>query len=309
MSKDTLNMTKIALIRTGSACWQQDDPDFTRQWLLKEHHLHADFHPEIQAWLTPKQRAEIFMQYLLDNQYDVLWSLRGGEGSADVLPYLHEHAATIAQAKPKMLIGFSDFTAVLNYFNQVYHWPVVHGPGVVRLARGTVHEDSVNNIFNLIQNRNAPLQLSHLNPLNEMAKKTEIITGELCGGNLSVLAISVKDIWEIQTTDKILILEDINEKAHKISALLHYLQRINLMNHPRAIIFGDFIYENDDKQQAAISRTLQRFAESCEFPVLHTLEFGHGKDNFPLPFFREVEVRAEKEQPINLRRFCLKSPY
>jgi len=281
---------KIALIRTGSACWQPDDPEFTRLWLLQQHHLHAHFHPEIQDWLTPKQRADIFLQYALDDQYEVLWSLRGGEGSADVLPYLHEHAARIAQTKPKTLIGFSDFTAVLNYFNQVFHWPVVHGPGVVRLARGSVHQDSVNTILALVKERNVTLPALKIKPLNAAAKISQTLTGEICGGNLSVLAISVKDIWEIQTSNKIVILEDINEKAHKISGLLNYLQRINILNHPRAIILGDFIFEDNEKHHASIPRTLQRFADSCTFPVLQSLAFGHGKDNISLPFFREVHL-------------------
>jgi muramoyltetrapeptide carboxypeptidase len=281
---------KIALVRTGSACKHQDDLEHTRIWLAERYHLHADYHPDTQAWLSPAQRAEICLNYLLNDDYSVLWLFRGGEGTADILPFLHAEQDRIKQAKPKLLMGFSDFTALGNYFNQVYAWPVIHGPNAVQTARERIDDDSIHATMPFIFDLDAPLMLTELQAINEPAHASTEIAGKLCGGNLSVLAISFKDIWEIQTANKILIIEDVDERPHKIARTLNYFQRIGVFKEVRALILGDFIYHREEEQHA-IMRTLQRFASTCDFPVLHTIEFGHGKRNMPLPFYREAQLQ------------------
>ncbi|MFI4955407.1 MAG: LD-carboxypeptidase [Gammaproteobacteria bacterium] len=285
----TIKTPRLALIRTGSACKHNDDPEHARIWLAERYHLVADYHPDTQAWLSPEQRAQICLNYLLNDDYDVLWLFRGGEGTADILPFLHAQMERIKQAKPKLLLGFSDFTAIGNYFNQTYDWPVIHGPNVVQTARERIDAESIHATMPFLSDLNAPLMLTDLHPFNQLAHVQREVVGKLCGGNLSVLAISIKDIWEIQSANKILIIEDVDERPHKIARTLNYFQRIGIFSNVRALIFGDFIYHHEEEQQA-IMRTLHRFAASCNFPVLHTVEFGHGKRNMPLPFYREAHL-------------------
>jgi muramoyltetrapeptide carboxypeptidase len=276
----------IGLIRTGSACWNDADPELVHNWLQEKHQIPAHYHPDTQKWLTPEQRANIVLEFLLDDRYTTLWVFRGGEGSADILPYLQQHAAAIKQARPKLLLGISDATAVLNYFNQVFNWPVAHSPGAVQAAKGRVNEESIALTLALIHDQQTHFALPTLTALNNAAKQQGNILAPLCGGNLSVLAISVKDIWEIQTANKILIIEELNEEAYQVARYLNYFKRIKLLDNTAAIIFGDFIFEKDQGKQEAIVRTLERFAQSCSFPVLQTTAFGHGVNCIPLPFFR-----------------------
>lgn len=281
---------RLALIRTGSACKHDSDPEHVRIWLAERYHINADYHPQTQAWLSAEQRAQICLSYLLNDDYDVLWLFRGGEGTADILPFLHMHMHQLKQAKPKLLMGFSDFTAMGNYFNQTYAWPVIHGPNAVQTAQGRLDAASLHATIPFLFDLNAPLMLTELQPINALARSSECISAALCGGNLSVLAISIKDIWEIRTLDKILILEDVDERPHKIARTLNYFQRIGAFTGVRALIFGDFIYHREEEQQG-IQRTLQRFANLCHFPVLYTNEFGHGKRNMPLPFYRNAQLQ------------------
>lgn len=284
-----LSSPRIALVRTGSACKKDSDPDRAKQWLA-EHQLQADFNPRTQEWLSAEERAAILLEFILDDSYDVLWSFRGGEGTADILPYLEAQAANIKKAKPKRLIGFSDFIAFINYFNQRFSWPVTHGPGIMQLADGRIDAHSIETTLSLIRDPNAPVELNHLTPLNELAKQSGVIKAQLCGGNLSVLGISVKDLWEIQPANKIFIIEDVDERPHKIARTLNYLNRVDVFNGAKAVIFGDFIY-HDPAEQEAIMRTLLRFASTCPVPVLHSTAFGHGKHNMPLPFYRTAELK------------------
>ena len=58
-----LSKTRIALVRTGSACKHAEDPEHARIWLAERYHLSADYHPDTQAWLSAEQRAQIILNY------------------------------------------------------------------------------------------------------------------------------------------------------------------------------------------------------------------------------------------------------
>ena len=69
---------------------------------------------------TAQQRAARLVEYLLNPDVDIIWSLRGGEGSADLLPFLEAHKGQISVPITKKMLGFSDFTVLLNYFSQKF---------------------------------------------------------------------------------------------------------------------------------------------------------------------------------------------
>jgi len=280
----------IGLIRTGSACKRDDDPEYVSHWLLNQYQILSHYHPDTQKWLSAEQRATILLEFLLNDHYTTLWVFRGGEGAADTLPYLQQYAEAIKKAQPKLLLGISDATAFLNYFNQTFRWPVAYTAGAAHAARGRVNAESIQLTLALINDPQAPYLFTGLTPLNDPAKQSGKVSARLCGGNLSMLAISLKDIWEIQTDNKILVIEDLNEEAYQVSRYLNYFKRIKLLDKTAAIIFGDFIFDNNETKQQAILRTLNRFAQSCNFPVLHSLNFGHGTCCIPLPFYRQADL-------------------
>ncbi len=289
----------IALVRTGSPCKQDSDPQSAKEWLAGHYSLKADFHPRNQEWLSAKERADILLKFMLDDSYDVLWSFRGGEGTADILPYLKANAAKIKKAKPKLLMGFSDFTAFINFMNQRFSWPTVHGPGIMQLVKNQIDKPSRDAVMSLVYDRKAPIQITQLVALNDAAQKKKSVTALLCGGNMSLLAISIKDIWQVDAKNKILILEDVDERPHKISRYLNYFNRVGVFKGVKALILGDFIY-HDNEEQKAVIRTLKRFAGSCTFPVLHTTAFGHGKVNMPLPFYRRAKLELGASPQLSI---------
>ena len=75
--------------------------------------------------------------------------LRGGEGSADLIPMLHEKQNAIKKLPPKLIMGFSDITALLLYFSQHYNWPVIHGFNARQLALQTISPLSEKLTFNM----------------------------------------------------------------------------------------------------------------------------------------------------------------
>jgi muramoyltetrapeptide carboxypeptidase len=281
---------KVGLVCTGSICLQADHPQITEIFLRERYNLHSIFkHDTVQA-IDPAERAEIFLEYLFNPDVKLIAAIRGGEGTADILPFVHQHYKKIKLLSPKFLLGFSDFTALLVYFAKYYQWPVIHGPSPLQFALNKVDKQTEEMTMHLLFGHSQKDTMT-LTPLNDLAKVSTLLQAELMGGCLSLIDISVKDIWEMETKNKILFFEDVGEKAHKIIRSLKYFSRIGLFQSIKAIIFGDFNAEPigyDTSQQeynrVNIMKILKSFAEHQPFPVLQTNHFGHGKVNWPLVY-------------------------
>lgn len=295
---------KVGLVCTGSICLQPDHPQKTVDFLREYYQLHATFKKDTTIPLPPAERAEIFLDYLFNPDIKLIAAIRGGEGTADILPYVHKHYEKIKSLKPKFILGFSDITALLVYFAKHYHWPVIHGSSPLQFALGKVNKTSQQLTMDLLFGNHKNQGLTTLKPLNELASTSQIVEGELMGGCLSLIDISIKDIWEIETHNKIVFFEDVSEKAHKIIRSLKYLSRIGLFQSVKAVIFGDFNCEpigcNEAEQRRnhlEITKVLESFAKHHHFPVLQTNDFGHGKINLPLMYSSLYRLELG-DQPI-----------
>ena len=284
-------MKKIALVCTGSCCEDPHEPWRCKAYLHQHYGFESVFSEDTYNRIHPCERARILLERCLEPEIDVIWAVRGGEGSADCLPYLEEHQQSLKSIKPKLLIGFSDFTPVLIYFMQQFGWQTIHGASPLQFVQQKIDKPTEKSLVELITGQQQEIIVDQLQPLNDFAKQNKIIEEKATGGCLSLVNISIKDIWEVETKNKIIILEDVKEQPHKVNRTLKYLQRIGFFDQAAAVIFGDFncyfVSENDNKQdqnKKSMLNILQRFAESCSFPVLLTDKIGHGKTNLPVVF-------------------------
>ncbi len=298
----------IALVCTGTSCLDENLVNSTADHLKTQHDLEAFYSQDTYKALPAEQRANIFLHHLFDSNIHCIASMRGGEGTADILSFINAQKNKIAALKPKLLIGFSDFTPLLIFFSQTFNWPVVHGPGFLKFHLQEIDKHCEQQTINIIKETNNSIELSQLQPLNKPAKIQTHLESTLTGGTLSLINISIKDIWEIDTNNKIVIIEDIGERAHVISRTLKYLHRIGCFNNAAAIIFGDFNTQpvgsdknHQRKNSESINKTLTWFAHQCNFPVLQTNEFGHGNLNTPLPFSTPVTLQLGKNPQLTCK--------
>ena len=288
----------VALVCPGSICLSLGHPEVTRNYLKSKYQLNAKISQETTKSFSPKDRANFFLEQLFDEKINLIGILRGGEGCADILPYIHVYQKEIAKLKAKWLLGFSDFTALLIYFAQCYRWPVIHGASLLQFAEKRVDKNTEDITFNFLFGKNTRVYLEDLIPLNLAAKEERTLAGELTGGCLSLIDISIKDLWEIDTSNKIIFLEDVGEKAHKIIRNLKYLERISKFDQIKALILGDFSCqligcgeEEQKNNHAQILKTINNFASYHHFPVLYTRSIGHGFVNLPIVFCKNYQLQ------------------
>jgi muramoyltetrapeptide carboxypeptidase len=272
---------QIALVCTGTVCDNQTEVIASADYLKKHYGFQVQFAKNTYLHLPAENRAEIFFNYLIDDAISAIWSLRGGEGSADIIPFLSDRSHLIRKSKPKLLIGFSDFTPILVYFQQEFNWPCVHGVGARQLFKRLVRIDTEHTTLNWLMNKSAQISLDDLKPLNTAALHQGKIKAPVIGGNLSLLHISLQDCWEVKPAGKILLIEEVNEPPYKVARTLKYLHRIGFFANTKAIIFGGFNFSN----QSLMHETLYGFAKQCHFPVLYTNLVSHDDNNYPIPFY------------------------
>ncbi|MBB72204.1 MAG: hypothetical protein CMF50_07385 [Legionellales bacterium] len=293
-----LNTEKdVALVCTGTTLADEQQVKAIQR-MCQSYGLQGVYQHDTYQGLPATQRAEILLGYLLNDNIGTIWSLRGGEGSADLLPYLQAYDSALKQTTPKVLIGFSDFTPLLVYFADRYQWPCVHGPGLLQIVENKIDPASIERSFDYLL-RDKAIVIDDLAPLNTAAKDNTTIKATITGGNLSLVHLSLKDSWEIQTAGKIVLIEEVAERPHKVSRTLKHLQRIGFFTDAKTIIFGD-VFANtwgaDAAEQAktreALQRALVQFAQGLAMPVLQTARVGHGTQNCPISFSTQATLQT-----------------
>lgn len=213
----------------------------------------------------------------------IIWALRGGYGSGRLI----ERLEILKKPKTeKLFIGFSDNTALHLFLSQKWHWKTIHGAGLIEILDSDKNPNNFKIIADIVSNKTSTLVLNNLKPLNDQAKNLKKMKGLLTGGNLSIVQSSIGTSWQIETAEKILFLEDINEPGYRIDRILNHLKQAGVFKKVKGIIFGDFT----DPEDKWINFTLERFALDNKIPVFKTDQFGHGHINYPLIYNSKSEI-------------------
>lgn len=245
---------------------------------------------------TDAERFKMLQDALYNSQEPVIWTLRGGYGTARLIDKLQELPPP---KEEKIFIGCSDNTALHLFISQKWGWKTIHGAGVSALLNPNNDPENFRRIANLISRKdsNRSISINHLVPFNQAAKTIpKKISGRLIGGNISIIQTSLGTEWQIQTEGKILFLEEVGEKGYQVDRALNHLKQAGVFKGVRAIVFGDFADQKDEFVELAISR----FSEEMNIPIFKTDEFGHGKKNYPLIYNAESEIVQDQNQTQNL---------
>jgi muramoyltetrapeptide carboxypeptidase len=275
------------------------------EWAKTHWNVDIQAGSELFRSITPAERSKYLIEHLKSNA-DILWSIRGGEGTTDIIPDIEKELDALKKLPPKIVIGSSDTTALTIYLQQKLNWPTIHGMGFNKISNPDFSKTTQITKEVLLKNKNS-LRYP-LTPLNKASRETmEVQSSGNTGGNLSLLAISIKDVWEFNADNQIVFIEDWIEKAHVIDRSLKYLKRIGKFEKAKAIILGDMFFkfladnkEDEEQQRKYLERQLGFFAESFEIPVLITNLFGHGPRNHPIPLTWKSEIKLGSNCEWNL---------
>jgi muramoyltetrapeptide carboxypeptidase len=223
-------------------------------------------------------RTKHVIDALTNTKSQAIWCLKGGYGSTKIVPALTDLTKPKSQ---KLLIGFSDITALHLFVTQKWNWQSLHAPVLWQVAKERLDQQSITALTELLFGKNEQ-QFYNLIPLNN-AKTSQEVIGEITGGNMMLVQSSIGTDWRIRTDGKIVFLEDVDERAYRVERTITHLQQAHVFDKTKAIILGDFEAEKSEGQEVFLAQVLDRFAARSTIPVYKIEGIGHGKTNYPLP--------------------------
>ncbi len=232
---------------------------------------------------TDEQRAADFQQQLDNPNIKAIWCVRGGYGTVRMIDLLD---FTKFKQNPKWIVGFSDVTVLHNHLNTM-GFKSIHGimPISVPKASAEAIESLRLALFG------APLRYEiDANAMNKPGKAS----GEVVGGNLSILYSVLGSQSAIECTDKILFLEDLDEYLYHIDRMMMNLKRNGCLDNIKGIIVGAMtkMKDNDIPWGKNALEIIQDVTKKYDIPIIYNFPAGHIQDNRALILGNKVTINV-----------------
>ena len=253
---------------------------------------------------TVAERVEDLHAMFHDREVQAIWAARGGSGASALLPHL-DYA--LMRRIPKILIGYSDITALHLAIHRRAGLVTFHGP----VASSTFNDYTVNHMLSVLMEPQREYAI-HQSIENErkaveqpqFAMRTiraGVARGRLVGGNLSLVAALAGTPYAADIRGGLLFLEEVDEEPYRVDRMLTQLQQ----NHPFGSVAGAMLgvfqkgAAKGGNRQLTMGEVLDDNFAALKIPSVYGYSFGHIPHQMTLP----VGVRAElntAEQTLTL---------
>ena len=239
---------------------------------------------------TDINREKDFQNAIDDNKIKAIWCARGGYGAMRIIDNINYDNLL---KNPKWVIGYSDITAI---HNDIHNLGVesLHGVMCKSLEDISVDDDSINKLKDILFEEG---ELKYIIEGHEFNINGEA-SGKLVGGNLTLLQSLLQSKSSIDTTNKIIFIEDVGEYLYHIDRMLHSLKRADYFSKCSGLIVGDFtdIKKNETKFGKNLHEIINEIVEDYNIPVMYGFPAGHGEENLPLIFGRNVQITVSENK-------------
>lgn len=239
---------------------------------------------------TDDKRAEDYMRMVRDPDVDCVMAVRGGYGVMRILPLLDFDAI---RANPKVHIGYSDITGLVNPIHQLSGLIAFHGP----VATSGYDPYTLDSFRRTLMNPEAPGSFAESGEFNGArfgeARASTIVSGRaqgrLVGGNLSLVLGLMGTKWEIDTTGNILFLEEVNEEPFRVDRMLTQLAISGRLGACAGVALGRFSKceapsrGGEFELSLSLEQVLRGILEPLGIPTIYGLSFGHVRSKLTIP--------------------------
>ena len=235
-------------------------------------------------------RANELMGFYVDKNIKAIVTMRGGWGCARILDRLDY---TVIRNNPKILIGFSDITSLINAIYLRANVISFHGP----CGYSSWGDFTMSQVIAALVN-GKPYTMKNPNNYRKYLKTwvSGKAKGELIGGNLTVISAMVGTRFEPNWTNKILFLEEIGEEPYRVDRMLWQLKQAQVFDKINGLIIGSFKKCEPEEPHKSFSLEevfAQHFSE-LNLPIYQGAAFGHITPKFTLPIGVLAEMDADK---------------
>ena len=239
---------------------------------------------------TDKERTKDFQRALDDKTISAIWCARGGYGAMRIIDDLDytEYLKT-----PKWIIGYSDITAIHNDLH------ILGSESIHSIMCKSIEDKNINNDRSIQALKDVLFgnKLSY-NFNNKPENKLGKTSGQIVGGNLTLLHGLIGSKSSINTDGKILFIEDLGEYHYHIDRMLISLKRAGYFDNCNGLVVGDFsdLRKNTTPFGKDIKEIILDAVKEFNFPVLFDFPAGHEELNMPIILGRDIIMDINNSQ-------------
>jgi muramoyltetrapeptide carboxypeptidase len=242
---------------------------------------------------TDRERLSCLLEFWQNQEVDLLLSVRGGYGTARLLSLLPWRELA---AKPKLLLGYSDLTALQN--------ALLCRSGLVSVSSPMAATELYQQPDSLTWNSLEPFLRSGVTLENSqrLALTSDMVlhpgrgAGFLLGGNLSVFTSLMGTPYLRRPRKYVLLLEDHGEYPFRLDRYFRMLVNGGWLQNAAGVLLGYFRNcEEPDAQKATFTagELLQEYFGNLPVPVIRNLPYGHDEPKLSLPIGGWVDLDTE----------------
>jgi muramoyltetrapeptide carboxypeptidase len=237
-----------------------------------------------------EERAEDFIQMILNPEIKAILSVRGGYGTVRILEKLDK---AVIQKNPKWVIGYSDITVLHSYYNKVIGCETIHASMPVNCKTDTVQNATWQILKKVLKGDLIDYDI----PGHEF-NRTGKTTAMLVGGNLSVLFSLRGTFCDLDTDGKILFIEDLDEYLYHLDRMMMNLKIAGKLKNLKGLIIGGMTEMKDNT--VPFGKTAYEIIADAvndyDYPVIYNFPAGHCEPNLPLLLGRTVIMNVKPDK-------------
>lgn len=233
------------------------------------------------------QRTSDFQKMLNNPEIKAIWCARGGYGTVRIINQLD---FSFFKSNPKWIVGYSDITVLHSHINN-FGIETIHATMPLDVA--TNSKEALDSLKKCLFSNTISYEID-----SAEINRTGTAMGELIGGNLSILYSLLGSESSINTTNKILFIEDLDEYLYHIDRMLMNLKRNNYFNNLMGLIVGGMnnMHDNTIPFGKNAYEIILECAAEYNFPIVFDFPAGHLNDNRALILGRKVNLEVNKNK-------------
>ncbi len=246
-----------------------------------------------------RERAQDLAALFADPEVDVVQSLQGGFGSAQLIPHLD---FDVIAANPKPFVGYSDITALHVAIRQRTGLATLYGYGLVGVGEKEATSFTRDRLLHVLTGDGTGEIPRDPDDPYVRAFNGGTVTAPLVGGCLWLLMQTMGTPWEFDADQAILFFEDVKAPPYYIDGFLTQLSAAGKLDSVVGVVvgemkdcdWGDQRAASDWARSRSVEDVLEDRLEPLGVPILYKLPLGHGKNLAALPLGVRCTLDADR---------------
>ncbi len=237
---------------------------------------------------TVEQKIKALHDLYRNPEIKAIITAKGGNQAAKLLKLLDYK---LISRHPKILMGYSDTTILLNAIQAKTGVVTFHGPMVGRLGRDLPPAQR-RQCLDLLTGKTADINMPRAKVL-----KAGSISGRLVGGNLSLIVNLLGTPFQPDFRNAILFIEDAFDELSRYDRMLAHLGNAGALDQISGLIAGSFTHSGDNGVLPfgrTVAEIIRSHTDRLDIPAVIDAPFGHGKDLYTLPVGAKARLTAQR---------------